>query len=290
MILNENISPTILARCNIQYRMHPDINEVIKQFYLDDGGLEAAEELKQGSNENYDSGDPQKPDNVFSRHHGLFLKGFLNHDIHTIWVNVDGIEKREGTSLVNDAEIEAVQNIIKLLKHAEGFSEFQDHWNYIKDDFKRWQEQEIGVITFYGEQKKKLKAKLTGTGVRLKINSVDKFQGMERNIIIVSAVRSDKQLISKNDYNSKKEKLNISMLQDLGGEVVATNNEIGFAKLPQRLNVALSRAKRLLIVVGNKTFFEQFTDNKGKPLYKNAIDVIERKGKIIEANQLSTLL
>jgi len=290
MILNENISPTILARCNIQYRMHPDINEVIKQFYLDDGGLEAAEELKQGSNENYDSGDPQKPDNVFSRHHGLFLKGFLNHDIHTIWVNVDGIEKREGTSLVNDAEIEAVQNIIKLLKHAEGFSEFQDHWNYIKDDFKRWQEQEIGVITFYGEQKKKLKAKLTGTGVRLKINSVDKFQGMERNIIIVSTVRSDKQLISKNDYNSKKEKLNISMLQDLGGEVVATNNEIGFAKLPQRLNVALSRAKRLLIVVGNKTFFEQFTDNKGKPLYKNAIDVIEMKGKIIEANQLSTLL
>ena len=290
MILNENISPTILARCNIQYRMHPDINEVIKQFYLDDGGLEAAEELKQGSNENYDSGNPQKPDNVFSRHHGLFLKGFLNHDIHTIWVNVDGIEKREGTSLVNDAEIEAVQNIIKLLKHAEGFSEFQDHWNYIKDDFKRWQEQEIGVITFYGEQKKKLKAKLTGTGVRLKINSVDKFQGMERNIIIVSTVRSDKQLISKNDYNSKKEKLNISMLQDLGGEVVATNNEIGFAKLPQRLNVALSRAKRLLIVVGNKTFFEQFTDNKGKPLYKNAIDVIERKGKIIEANQLSTLL
>lgn len=113
---------------------------------------------------------------------------------------------------------------------------------------------------------------------------------MERNIIIVSTVRSDKQLISKNDYNSKKEKLNISMLQDLGGEVVATNNEIGFAKLPQRLNVALSRAKRLLIVVGNKTFFEQFTDNKGKPLYKNAIDVIERKGKIIEANQLSTLL
>jgi hypothetical protein len=42
--------------------------------------------------------------------------------------------------------------------------------------------------------------------------------------------------------------------------------------------------------VGNKTFFEQFTDNKGKPLYKNAIDVIERKGKIIEASQLSKLL
>ena len=290
MILNENISPTILARCTIQYRMHPDINEVIKQFYLDDGGLEAAEELKIGSNENYYSGNPQKPDNVFSRHHGLFLKDFVNHDVHTIWINVDGIEKREGTSLVNDDEIEAVQKVIKLLKKAEGFYEFQDHWSFIKDDFKRWQEQEIGIITFYGEQKKKLKAKLTGTGVRLKINSVDKFQGMERNIIIVSTVRSDKQLITKNDFNSKRDRLNISMLKDLGGEVIASNNEIGFAKLPQRLNVALSRAKRLLIVVGNKNFFEQFSDSKGRPLYKNSICEIEKRGKIIEANQLNTLI
>ena len=290
MILNENISPTIFARCNIQYRMHPDINEVIKQFYIDDGGLEAADELKQGANENYSSGNSQKPDNVFSRHHGLYLKDFVSPDVHTIWVNVNGEEKREGTSLFNDQEIDAVQKIIKLLKQAEGFNEFQSHWDYIKDDFKRLQEQQIGVITFYGEQKKKLKAKLTGVGVPLKINSVDKFQGMERNIIIVSTVRSDKQFMTKNDFQRVKEKLNISLLKDEGGNVIATNNEIGFAKLPQRLNVALSRAKRLLIVVGNKNFFEQFTDSKGRPLYKNAISEIEKRGKIIEANQLSRLI
>lgn len=290
MILNENISPTIFARCNIQYRMHPDINEVIKQFYIDDGGLEAAAELKQGANENYSSGIAQKPDNVFSRHHGLYLKDFVSPDVHTIWVNVNGEEKREGTSLFNDHEIDAVQKIIKLLKQAEGFNEFQSHWDYIKDDFKRLQEQQIGVITFYGEQKKKLKAKLTGAGVPLKINSVDKFQGMERNIIIVSTVRSDKQVMTKNDFLRVKETLNISLLKDEGGNVIATNNEIGFAKLPQRLNVALSRAKRLLIVVGNKNFFEQFTDSKGRPLYKNAISEIEKRGKIIEANQLSRLI
>lgn len=290
MILNENISPTIFARCNIQYRMHPDINEVIKQFYIDDGGLEAADELKQGANENYSSGDSQKPDNVFSRHHGLYLKDFISPDVHTIWVNVNGEEKREGTSLFNDQEIDAVQKIIELLKQAEGFNEFQSHWDYIKDDFKRLQEQQIGVITFYGEQKKKLKAKLTGVGVPLKINSVDKFQGMERNIIIVSTVRSDKQFMNKNDFQRVKEKLNISLLKDEGGNVIATNNEIGFAKLPQRLNVALSRAKRLLIVVGNKNFFEQFTDSKGRPLYRNAISEIEKRGKIIEANQLSRLI
>lgn len=290
MILNENISPTIFARCNIQYRMHPDINEVIKQFYSDDGGLEPADELKQGANENYASGNSNKPDNVFSRHHGLHLKDFVSPDVHTIWVNVEGVERREGTSVINEQEIETVQNVIKLLKRAEGFNELLSHWNFIKDDFKRLQEQQIGVITFYGEQKKKLKSKLTGIGIPLKINSVDKFQGMERNIIIVSTVRSDKQLMLKNDFHRMKEKLNISLIKEDGGNVVATNNEIGFAKLPQRLNVALSRAKRLLIVVGNKNFFEQFTDSKGKPLYKNAISEIQKRGKIIEANTLSKLL
>lgn len=290
MILNENISPTIFARCNIQYRMHPDINEVIKQFYSDDGGLEPADELKQGANENYASGNSNKPDNVFSRHHGLHLKDFVSPDVHTIWVNVEGVERREGTSVINEQEIETVQNVIKLLKRAEGFNELLSHWNFIKDDFKRLQEQQIGVITFYGEQKKKLKSKLTGIGIPLKINSVDKFQGMERNIIIVSTVRSDKQLMLKNDFHRMKEKLNISLVKEDGGNVVATNNEIGFAKLPQRLNVALSRAKRLLIVVGNKNFFEQFTDSKGRPLYKNAINEIEKRGKIIEANTLSKLL
>ena len=157
------------------------------------------------------------------------------------------------------------------------------------------QEQQIGVITFYGEQKKKLKTKLAGID-KLKINSVDKFQGMERNIIIVSTVRSDKQFMTKSDFNSRNDfrrkngQPNITLLEDLGVNVIAANDEIGFAKLPQRLNVALSRAKRLLIVVGNKNFFQQFTDSKGKPLYKNAISEIEKNGKIIEANQLSKLL
>lgn len=295
MILNENISPTILARCNIQYRMHPDINEVIKQFYVDDGGLEPADELKQNANEIYSTGNSQKPDNVFSRHHGLYLKDFISPDVHTIWVNIEGEEKREGTSIYNDHEVEAVQTIIKLIKKADGYKEFESHWNFIKDNFKRLQEQQIGVITFYGEQKKKLKTKLAGID-KLKINSVDKFQGMERNIIIVSTVRSDKQFMTKNDFNSrnasriKHNQAPMVLLKDLGANVVAANDDIGFARLPQRLNVALSRAKRLLIVVGNKNFFEQFTDIKGRPLYKNAISEIQKRGTIIEANTLSKLL
>lgn len=244
MILNPKVSPTIISRCNIQYRMHPDINKVIKQFYLDEGGLEPAQEL-------IENADDHNLNNIFSRHHGLFFQDFIDANIHTIWVNVKTPEMREGTSVTNEGEVKAIRMVIEMLKKAEGFEAFQKHWDFIKDDFKRKQEKEIGVISFYGAQKRLIKRSLAGIGVPLKINTVDRFQGMERNIIIVSTVRSNTQTV-------------------FGGKT-KPNQDSGFAKSPQRLNVALSRGKRLLIVVGNKDFFEQVTDKTGRPLYKNAI-------------------
>lgn len=263
MILNPKVSPTIISRCNIQYRMHPDINDVIQQFYIDEGGLQPAQELIENANE-------KDLANPFSRHHGLFLEGLLDPNVHTIWVNVNTPESREGTSVTNDGEVQAIKMLIQLLKGASGFDQFQNHWNVIKDEFKRQQEQQIGVISFYGAQKKLIKRGLVGVGVPLKINTVDRFQGMERNIIIVSTVRSH--------------------LQNKFGGKVEPNKDSGFAKSPQRLNVALSRARRLLIVVGNKQFFENVTDSKGKPLYKNAIDKIASKGRIIEFETLRKLV
>lgn len=244
MILNPKVSPTIISRCNIQYRMHPDINKVIKQFYLDEGGLEPAQEL-------IENADDHNLNNIFSRHHGLYYHNFIDANTHTIWVNVKTPEMREGTSVTNEGEVKAIRMVIEMLKKAEGFEAFQKHWDFIKDDFKRKQEKEIGVISFYGAQKRLIKRSLAGIGVPLKINTVDRFQGMERNIIIVSTVRSNTQTV-------------------FGGKI-KPNRDSGFAKSPQRLNVALSRGKRLLIVVGNKDFFEQVTDKTGRLLYKNAI-------------------
>jgi len=248
MILNPKVSSTIISRCNIQYRMHPDINKVIKQFYTNtdegDTGLEPAQEL-------IENADDQNLNNIFSRHHGLYYSNFIDANTHTIWVNVKTPEMREGTSVTNEGEVKAIRMVIEMLKKAEGFEDFQQHWDFIKDDFKRKQEKEIGVISFYGAQKRLIKRSLAGIGVPLKINTVDRFQGMERNIIIVSTVRSNTQTV-------------------FGGKT-KPNQDSGFAKSPQRLNVALSRGKRLLIVVGNKDFFEQVTDKTGRPLYKNAI-------------------
>lgn len=262
LISHPDISPTIKSTFNEQYRMHPKINNVIKQFYLDEGGLEPGKPILENA-------DDTDLNNSFSRHHGLILKNFINPDIHTIWVNVDDPEELSGTSRINPTEVEAVGMVLKLLKQSNGFYEYMNHWDNLKDENKRKEEKEIGLISFYGHQVGKLKeiakysrAKLD---IPIRLNTVDKFQGMERNIIIVSTVRSDKKIENG---------------------ITKPNRDIGFAKSPQRLNVALSRAKRLLIVVGNKNFFSQYKNKEGEKIYQNVIDIIQKEGLVIDFKEL----
>ncbi len=262
LITNPKVSPTIKSTFNEQYRMHPNINNVIKQFYLNEGGLEPGKPII----ENADDSDLSNP---FSRYHGFTLKDFINPDIHTIWINVDEPEEKSGTSRINNTEVEAVALVLKMLKQSDGFEQYMKHWDSLKDENKRKEEKEIGIISFYGHQVGKLKdvAKYSRNELKIpiRLNTVDKFQGMERNIIIVSTVRSHKYIENG---------------------VTKSNTDIGFAKSPQRLNVALSRAKRLLIVVGNKDFFSKYENKQGERIYKNVIDIIEKEGIIIDFKEL----
>ncbi len=82
--------------------------------------------------------------------------------------------------------------------------------------------EQIGVITFYTAQKNKLKGKLNEL---IETSTVDGFQGKEKDYIIISLVRS----------NNK--------------------NEIGFISDPKRFNVAITRAKHGIVIVGNSNCF-----------------------------------
>ena len=86
---------------------------------------------------------------------------------------------------------------------------------------------------------------------------------MERNVVIVSMVRSNAIQSSKNQQPDWKR------YPDLG---YPKQKSLGFAQSPNRLNVALSRAKRLLVIVGNRELF-------------SSLEIYQRLFHTIEANK-----
>ncbi|MFH6958876.1 DEAD/DEAH box helicase [Flavobacterium aquidurense] len=254
-----NIDESIKGTFNTQYRMHPAINEAISQFYKDDGGLNCGLPLEETYHNSFDKWN--------SRYHGLQFKDIITPETHTIWIDVTTPEIQEGTSRVNFGEIEAIDNILSIIKNSKGKTEF-DEWL----SNQTLEEKQIGLISFYGKQiqyiNKMLKEKHSETPIRL--STVDRFQGMERNIIIVSMVRSNKIASFQGQQPDE-------IYGELG---YPPQKSLGFAESPNRLNVALSRARRLLIVVGNSEHFCR------KDIYKNVFETIQQNGKIISAEEL----
>lgn len=267
-----NIDESIKGTFDTQYRMHPDINEVIAQFYKEDGGLYCGlpnEETYHNTFEKWDS-----------RYHGFRFKDLITPETHTIWIDVTTPEIKDGTSRINFGEIEAVDNILNILKNSDGKNEY-DNWLTNQSQ----EEKQIGIISFYGKQinlfEKMLsknhndlykgKGKENDKNNLIRLSTVDRFQGMEKNIIIVSMVRSNKIT------SSQHQQADFELFPESGYQV---QNQLGFAESPNRLNVALSRARRLLIVVGNSEHFCQ------KDIYKNVFETIQQNGKIISAEEL----
>ena len=120
---------------------------------------------------------------------------------------------------VNETEINEIE---KHLKDFVGWAK--------KHPRENGEEYTVIVLTFYLAQSNKMKEKLDlikkdarGT-VRTKIATVDYIQGQEADVVFLSMVR---------------------------------NYKVGFMDTPNRLNVAITRAKHLLVFVGNKQFFSE---------------------------------
>ena len=206
------VRKTIVATLDTQYRMHEQIMNTIKQFYQEE--LAATGGLKCGITETMDIPDLA---NKGSRWHGITLNPIIQPSTHAVWIDVRTPETYLSPGYKNEGELKAIDLVLKALQQADGYSEFVNAQQKPED-------KEVGIITFYSAQSREIKKKYKGKNYRMDV--VDRFQGMERNIIIVSTVRSNPK------------------------------NNIGFAKEIERINVAFSRARRLLIVVGNKRQFE----------------------------------
>jgi superfamily I DNA and/or RNA helicase len=128
----------------------------------------------------------------------------------------------------------------------------------------------FGIITFYRGQvnmlnelveKEFTKEERSSFYSRLRIGTVDSFQGMEFDIVFLSIVRSrDIKTINENleDYS-------------LFGFLISKN----------RLCVSMSRQKKSLIIVGDKDFYESDRAKKDVEELYNFLQLCKNKGKIL---------
>ncbi|STY98716.1 putative DNA helicase [Moraxella lacunata] len=147
-------------------------------------------------------------------------------------------EQVKNGSLSNRAEADEIIKLLESFAKDDTFMNSEAVQTCLNKN-----EQAIGVICMYGEQKKLIRKKFNerswGERFRrlVKIDSVDSYQGKENRVIILSLARHDK------------------------------THSTGFLHLPNRINVALSRAMDKLIIVGAKAVWEN-PKNKQTPLAK----------------------
>ena len=222
---------SIKRRLTIQYRMHPYIMGAINQFY--DHSLRCG--IIQPDTERAHN---LAGDIIREQHHLLWVKMPQEHSFE---------EQVDGTSRYNLKEIDAIDILCEQM---------EDVWSLKVAEGKP--KKEIGIITFYGAQLRRIEEMLSDRkfpSLSIRTGTVDRFQGMERQIIIVSMVRNN------------------------------PDGDIGFAKKPERVNVAFSRAQELLVVVGCHSLFTQHKGKVGR-MYSEVANIVRRNGGLIDVSSI----
>eukprot|EP00833_Pecoramyces_ruminatium_P010443 jgi/Orpsp1_1/1184475/evm.model.c7180000089668.1 len=183
-------NPDSVYLLNVQYRMHPHISSFPSKHFYNSKIINSMnmEKLR------------------FQPWHND--KRFRPYQI----INVEGKESPYGTSLINQNEVDSIIILVRSL------CDMNPNINFAT---------RIGIITPYNGQSKLLKRKFNsifGNKILhyIDINTIDGFQGQEKDIIIFSCVRAHPKA-----------------------------NSIGFLADIRRMNVGITRARNSLFIVGH---------------------------------------
>lgn len=162
-----------------------------------------------------------------------------NPNVPLIFHNVQGKDEQEGNSpsFFNTAEVSTLVSYVQKIL-----------------DFKGVRPEDIGIISPYNKQCAKIRSALQSTfkqrndiARKITVGSVEVFQGQERRVILISTVRSSTEWFGHD-----------------------ARFNLGFLKNAKRLNVSITRAKALLVVVGNAEILKH--DPNWRTLVKYAVD------------------
>lgn len=268
--LYEKVPEDFRVMLNRQYRCHSHIMEVFNHFY---GGGQNG--LIVGTKQQ----DNEKEHNLTVKIGGVTIIDPAHH-IYFIDCNQKESSAYEGsTSKINEQEADVAITLLKALNAA---CEEQIASHKIRIDKAKGIDERpsAGIICTYGDQavhikKKRKHQKFNGFSEkqdeRLIISTVDDFQGDERDIIIVSMVRNP----SGARYDAE------------------------FIKKFERINVALSRARKLLVILGSRKFLTEagvidLPDLSGKSalkkknfqVFRDIIQTIDFRGRVLRASDI----
>ncbi|HMJ68870.1 MAG TPA: AAA domain-containing protein [Cyclobacteriaceae bacterium] len=206
--------PEMSSLLQVQYRMNENIMEFPSKWFYE-GKLVAHESVKSGLLRPY-----QSPVDF----------------IDTAGSGYEEAQDPETLSRYNEEEANLTLKIVEKLVEEIGINE--------------WVEEKIsmGIITPYRAQVNHLSKLVESSpalitiGKLVTVNTVDAFQGQERDVIVISLVRS----------NSK--------------------GEVGFLNDIRRTNVAMTRARKKLIIIGDSATLGSH------PFYLELIEFVQQKG------------
>lgn len=253
----ENASPLIKETLSYQYRMHFDIMDIINIFY--------DKYLKDGNEDNY---------TYDTKAHYLNIRSTSGTEMiiperHAYWFDSSVLageriyEQRKPGSTSAENLVEA-EMIMELLKKME---------RQYANQTDRTEPVSIGVISFYYDQVALIRQMIRTESfhaIEVEVNTVDRFQGKEKEIVFVSLVRNVRR---------------------------AAHNVDSHIAAFQRINVAFSRAQNLLIIVGAKDMYAEqpvkITDmNNGEEkiimAYKEIIEMLDQKGTYFTSDEILT--
>ena len=234
-------NPNFCIFLKTQYRMNPALVDFLNRTIYKENNLESHDSTLQ-----------------YTIHKGLFGKPlvFINHDAEEL---KDYASDEFSSSKIEYSNQEEMDIVIKLVD------------KYLSSNISP---SKIGVISPYKSQATKLTKLLEPKGLIAK--TIDSFQGQEKDIIILSLVRSNK--LKEN-----------------------ATHRIGFLVDERRFNVGITRFRKKLIILGNKDtltlsgtekqeYYDIYDEENKEIYYKALIDFIKDKGKYVESGNLGEFL
>jgi len=203
--------PDVVTLLKTQYRMNDDIMRFSSDYFYN-GELESAPQIK--------------------------YRGILDYDIPMMWVDTAGMDSKEefvGESFGRINKQEAELTLTTL----------EEYFNKIGKERILEERIDVGIISPYRAQVQYLRRLIQKKEYfkpyrrLISVNTVDGFQGQERDVILISLVRANNE------------------------------GQIGFLRDLRRMNVAITRARMKLIILGD-------SDTMGKhPFYKKLYEYIK---------------